>query len=554
MYRLLIVDDEAIIADGLTEVFRNLKEIELDVYEAYSATKALELLRTTRMDIVLTDIKMPGMDGLQLMDKIIENWPACRIIFLTGFNEFDYVYQAIKHEGVSYYLKTEGYDKIIEAVCKAAREIDRRLKDEDMLSHAKECLDAMTKSMQNDYFLKMLNGALLPEDITEIQFNKLKAGLSVKEPVLLVAGKTNILHKNVTYSEKMQLLCSIDLMLREYLASCAKTLFVNDGTNLVWFFQPELKKERTEEETKTVWNRLAVLVKGSLEAVQDACKSSFGIGISFAIDDKKARWESVTDRFDILKMLLNYRIGKEEGMLITDRSIEESERDGLTGEIKEGFKIRQHQLQLLEEYLDHGRKEEYRELFELLVRDLRVVKSIHDMRAQELYYNIALLLLRYINRWNMVEKIAFQTGLYKLMEITNHDNFSQAVAYLWEISEILFLISDCRSEKRAMNAIGRVQEYINAHLKEDLSLIRLADLVFFNPSYLSRLFKQINGENLSDYICEARVKKAEQLLSETDMKIYSISEEVGFASPANFGRFFKKLTNMTPQEYRDRNI
>ena len=81
MYTLLIVDDEAIIADGLYEVFQNLNSLELDVYKAYSGDEAMELLKKTRIDIVLTDIRMPGMSGLQLMEHIQNRWPKCKLYF-----------------------------------------------------------------------------------------------------------------------------------------------------------------------------------------------------------------------------------------------------------------------------------------------------------------------------------------------------------------------------------------------------------------------------------------------------------------------------------------
>ena len=106
MYRMLIVDDEEIITDGLADVFGKLN-LDLDIYKAYSGQEALELLNRTRVDVVLSDICMPGMDGLELMETIRLNWPQCKIVFLTGHNDFNYVYQAIQAPDVQYVLKTK---------------------------------------------------------------------------------------------------------------------------------------------------------------------------------------------------------------------------------------------------------------------------------------------------------------------------------------------------------------------------------------------------------------------------------------------------------------
>src|SRR5699024_10185390 len=116
MYRLLIVDDEELITDGLYDVFSRLMPDDLDVYKAYSGKEALEWMARTRIDIILTDISMPGLSGLDLIEEVQELWPHCKVVFLTGYDHFDYVYQAIQMNNVKYLLKTEGYDKIVATI------------------------------------------------------------------------------------------------------------------------------------------------------------------------------------------------------------------------------------------------------------------------------------------------------------------------------------------------------------------------------------------------------------------------------------------------------
>lgn len=100
MYRLLIVDDESHVVDWLYELFRDIDHIEFDIYRAYSASSALLLMEKAKIDIVITDINMPRMNGLQLVEKIKTEWPECRVIFLTGYNEFEYAHKAIQNDAV----------------------------------------------------------------------------------------------------------------------------------------------------------------------------------------------------------------------------------------------------------------------------------------------------------------------------------------------------------------------------------------------------------------------------------------------------------------------
>ncbi|MOA03856.1 Arabinose operon regulatory protein [compost metagenome] len=104
---------------------------------------------------------------------------------------------------------------------------------------------------------------------------------------------------------------------------------------------------------------------------------------------------------------------------------------------------------------------------------------------------------------------------------------------------------------RAATAINKICAYIDEHISEDLSLVRLADEIHFNPSYLSRLFKQERGMKLSEYIEDARFAKAKELLRRTELKIAEIGTCIGYEAPHSFTRVFKKWTGMSPQEFRE---
>ena len=126
MYRLLIVDDEIDNVYWLEEMFQyDLKE-ELEVHTAVSGKEALELLNRIRFDVVLTDIKMPGMTGMELYDRIRENWPACKVIFLTAYPQFEDIYRVSQDKDVKYILKSEE-EKVIKATVEEAFEEIRQM-------------------------------------------------------------------------------------------------------------------------------------------------------------------------------------------------------------------------------------------------------------------------------------------------------------------------------------------------------------------------------------------------------------------------------------------
>ena len=116
MYRLLIVDDEPAIVEGLALLFSEVEGMDLDVMKAHSGLEAVAIAGTTKLDIVLSDIRMPGMNGIQLMDEIGRCWPSCRFVMLTGYDQFDYIYTAVQKRADAYLLKTEEDAVVVDAV------------------------------------------------------------------------------------------------------------------------------------------------------------------------------------------------------------------------------------------------------------------------------------------------------------------------------------------------------------------------------------------------------------------------------------------------------
>lgn len=551
MYTLLIVDDEAIIADGLYEVFQNLKDMELDIYKAYSGDEAIELLKKTRIDVVLTDIRMPGMSGLQLMQQIHRQWPKCRVIFLTGYNEFEYVYTAIQYEGVSYILKTEGYDKVISAVKNAVDEIEKSFRIDALLKEAEKHVDTAKELLRENFLNGVIKGRFYKNEINQHQFDELGIKLSASHNVIMLVGRLDNVPKGIPYSEKNRRIYSVSLIAGKFLSPSVNYIyFTDENSYLVWLIQPGKVLDSGPDSS---WQECLTFVKGNIELIQKSCMESTQLSVSFALDDSPADWIELPDRFSTLKMVLNYRFGQDSSMLLTGRGVIKEDLKINQEKTSEKLSTNRHQFEMLAEALEYGKKEDFFALMDELTEKLRTVKSMHNIVAFELYSSIALVLLSYINRWNILENVAFKIGIHKLMRVDEHESWEDAVNYLYRLGSILFEIQEQEEEKRAQDVIGFIQKHINdnIHIQDELTLIHLADLVHFNPSYLSRLFKQVVGMNISDYISDIRVKKAKQMLENPNIKINAVAEALGYGTATNFTRFFKKITNMTPQEYRD---
>jgi two-component system response regulator YesN len=431
MYRLLIVDDEPVITDGLYELFKVGIGYELDLYKAYSGDEAIDWLNRTRVDIVLSDIRMPGMDGLQLLEKIKQNWPECKVVFLTGYNEFEYVYKAIQFRAVNYLLKTEGHPKIIEAVKKSIDEIEEARKLQYLAGQAKEFSDQAEYLLQRDFFIQMLQSGG-SEIFTDQQPGIAGVPMATKHPVMLLLGRTSEQEAGGLYSERIREANMVRLVSEGYFRNTVSSFCIHVTTNeFLWFIQPDNVEALDREDLLPAWEKTDLFINGTLEVIQDVCVKTLNRKISFVFGNNAVPWAEAGREYDKLRQIYDRHIG------------------------------------------DAGR-------------------------------------------------------------------------------EIIILKRDYIEHETSENAILlKIQNFIDENLSRDVSLVRLAEVVHFNPTYLSRLFKLKKGITLSDYIDDLRIEKANRYLASGELKVHEIAELVGYESSTNFGRFYKKKTGITPQEYRD---
>ncbi|MCI3922864.1 response regulator [Paenibacillus sp. TRM 82003] len=537
MYRLLIVDDEEIITDGLYGVFHRLMPEKLDVYRAYSGKEALEWMSRTRIDIVLTDIAMPGMNGIEMTEQIQSYWPRCKIVFLTGHSEFEYAYRALQMTDVRYLLKTEGYDKVTETVSAVIEEIERSHSANELLEQSREQRQAFELMAQGDYLRQVIrdsNALCVNRESLEQDFNKLKIGFEPDRPVVLTLGRLKY-PADATYTEKGDMLASTRTIWDSYFKDHTNSIgIVDKHGDMLWFIQPSepLKAKFGEQ-----WIRY---LEGMLELVQEGGRASLGIQIGFTIGGS-CGWEFVTTQYERLRQLQRLMIGDGESVILRD-----PEHSVHPSPVKDELDRRQ-KLEYLSSYLESGKPSEFFEIFDELT-SCRLQGCGALQVTTETYYSIALLLFTYCNRWGASGAIE-EYG--KLLRLDEHASMKEGFLYVRQAAESIFSMK-CNDERdRASRAIDQICRYIEEHVSEDLSLVRLAEPFYFNPSYLSRFFKQERGINLSEFIDLCRVKKAKELLNDGEYKIREVGMAVGYDAAPSFTRFFKKVTGMTPQEYRD---
>lgn len=593
MLHLMLVDDESLALDYLSDALHEWDPYELTISKAYTGIQALEKMHGMRLDILLTDIRMPGMNGLELADRVREQWPRCKIIFLSGYSDFDYIQTAIRKGGTDYVLKTEGDELIFQAIDRAVEEIRMELQEGDISLKSRQMLLQALPTLRRDYLLDLLKGEGDSESVRTKRFPELHIGLASEQPVFLVVGRVDDWGNYLSMSDKSLMLYSIQNIAEEFLGGKSRFMFIPyDKYRFVWLVQPQLPKQsqvtnlfsnssdermnnlplgkrvealfvepdesfpstKASHPSPEEWERLGQFVRGTSESVQETCRKLLKLPISLILSSEHCSWEHAARQFDSLKLQLSSGLIRSKEMLITESGHidREEDRSSRTFFAETTFRNHIRKLDLLEPHLDNGETEQFVQLYDEYTQfdELAFSETKITYLALEMFAHLSAFFLSYLNRRNLIAELGVKVQLDMHIQMDNHSSWQSALSYFRQLGETIAEHNGSIQQERTHEMI-RIHQYVNDCLREELSLTRLAEVVHLSPPYLSRLYKQLTGSNLLDYITEVRINRAKHLLKSTQLKIHEIAAEVGLDSAPYFTRLFKKITNSTPLEYRE---
>jgi two-component system response regulator YesN len=550
MYKLLIVDDEPLVVDGLCTIIQDVEMQGIEIYTAYSARQAIEALAKTKIDIIISDIVMPGMSGLELQTHVKKQWPRCKFIFLTGHSNFDYVQQAMKNDGIDYILKNGHENNIGKALRKAINKIEEESRVNDLLEKAYYIKMQALTGIRRDLILDILSGdETVLEGIGE-QFDKYQVDLDSSSRVHIFLINMDTWGEFNTYSDKNTARFAVKNIIEEFLAPLAKVFVTDvDEQKMIGFVQPA-DKASNGENIEEIEKRIRLYVNETFSDIQKCIARSLGITVSIAIANSFVNWSLTGSKYLTLKFLLNSSTDLENGRIIIEKP--EAGRNETLGMPMSSI------LQAVKEIVTQmdGSMElaQEKEFFDLLNK----LKNLRDSYTEDktyidnvVYCSILAVLMR--NMGIIYERygIPCSMDLSGKMFLSQHSSWSAAMDYLSGVAQTIFRGRRDFTFEYNKKLVIEIQKYINRNISDNVSLTALSNEFCYNSSYLSRLYKNITGEGLSEYINRVRIENAKTLLKNQELKISVITDLIGFKTPSYFTRFFKKATGYTPQEYRN---
>lgn len=521
MMSLLIVDDEVIIADCLYEMLQEAFADRLAVYRRCSALDARTLMENERIDILLTDINMPETSGLTLHQWASRRWPFIKVIYLTGYSDFQFAQQALRQQAFDYVLKSDGDRQIVETIENAMKALT---------DDAKRLLDNPLYAQARPLYMREMMDQLLYQP--QIQAGQIEQNLLLWN-IPLGLDKPLMMALCIFREINAPLHAAMD-MIESLMKDRFRLVIVDmNKRELVLLAQGETANDTGE------MNRLLQTAQRLLEEK--------GAGVIMAMFESEIPWSSLSVANMQILQKLN-ELCPTQGELLTFPFLAAGAVHGEMPAKLERTDIPRH-LHELNEYLLTGQRDLYREseagLWNMVERnpDGQYTEVVFDM--------MKLLITSCLESFTDDSRLQMELLRQKELRLWDYPDRLAAKEDLERLGDMVFEMQGKKADTRRQSIVDEVNAYIRAHLNEDLPLTRIAEATFFHPVYLSRIYKEKSGIGLSEFIREQRLNRACRLLRESKLKILEIAMETGFTSSGYFARFFRKHKGISPQEYRD---
>jgi two-component system response regulator YesN len=540
MYRLMIVDDEPNIVRSVQDFLYEKSELDLYIFNAFSGTEAWKVIQKSKMDIVICDINMPGMTGLELIQHTIHLWPRCKFIFLTGYDDFDFIQSALRYGTHDYLLKIEPRERILEAVHKAVEHIENEVHMKEVLLKARSDAQKALSLLREKYLLRIIDQEIEWHQMSPSQFSELGIPLALADPVYLFIARIDKVPERYNMQDRHMLQYAICNITEELLGSNVLFTFCKaNDRDMIWFLQnrtPQLESS-------------SIFIREVIVDIQKACQQFLETSITVALSTDPLPWESCGNTYGQLRSLLQRGMGLQSEFLTYSPSSDVNAGDNALPFTRITNLLKQ---------CSNGLEMGDIHFFEFHLNSLLNLIDPFEFHPHgetlflEVKFHLTALFFTQLNRHGnaQVEQLQLKTELVALS--SSATSWTRTKQRIQDITRMLFQTNENQKNERIKKIIKDIQEYIQANLSGDLSLVKLADVVFINPAYLSRLYKELTGMNITEYIREARLQKVCELLQQTHLKIHEIATLTGFDSPQYMARIFRIRFNLTPQEYKNR--
>ena len=534
MLKVFMVEDESVIRDGLRDRIPWEQYGYQFVGEAADGEMALPLIRKLKPDVLITDIKMPFMDGLSLSKIISAEFPKMKIIIISGYDDFEYARQAIEVGVEQYLLKPITKTTLRKVLLELKEKIEQDMEQGDYQKQFRYEMHEYEQFSRRYFFEKVLEGDMAVKDIYEE---------SAKLEIELTASCYNLLFFQMQEKSGNDTVPETDK-------------FIHRQEEILHYFM------RYPQYVLFAWgaNCYGVLIKAEKQQVEEYAQNSIDMIRKVCSADDKITWyvaggeaverlSMLTDCYQKVHHYFAYRFILPDQHIFSAETLKDQIMTGEENEIG-NVDVTKMDPEIIKEFLSRGRSTEIGGFVD------SYLQSIHDALESRMFRDYIVLNIRFAVTAYM-ESIGTRQEEYSdrmeecIREINVNMKPEDVKKYFAGMLKIAIEIRDEESDYQSGKVLRKALEYIDAQFdKETLSLNSVAGEVGVSSNYLSTIFSQSMQKTFIEYVTTKRMEKAKKMLRSTDKSSGEIALEVGYKDPHYFSFVFKKTQGMSPREYR----
>lgn len=534
MYRVLLVDDEVLVREAISE---NIRWDDLG-YElagnCQNGKEAIEFLEKNSVDVVLTDICMPFVDGMELSEFIYKNYTNINIIIFSGYDDFEYAKKAIKYNVEEYLLKPVTASELSKVLTDLKEKMDSKKMEAEKYIRLYESYNKNKLLIQSKVLDDLIKGSkTIEENEKALRENNIildASGYRVAIVEIDPDGDRKAQDEQMKqYSSLMTF--AVYNICDEILQHNKTGLACLGNDNRVFLLFKTNTPKSFEQEVKSICSELS-------GKILQFMKLKVTIGIGRAVNNK----EDIHRSYEEAEYSMKYQYLFGESSIIDMNDIIKKKEvngdivlevmiDSLALAIKINDKAGIDQiLKQIEEAIKVALPDKNRS--DLYLQQI-MIALCNTLKAAEMEENRI-----YSFRNQMLTDIADAKSLGKVMELLKD--------YSYRIGSEIEMQKNIGGKKQAMLAMDYIEKN---YADPELNLNSVCSYLSISTSRFSTIFKNITGETFMEVLIRIRMQKAKELLENTDLKNYEIAEKVGFSDPHYFSISFKKMTGKTPLEY-----
>lgn len=522
LYKVVLVEDEIVAREGIRDnVDWRSAGFEF-CGEAPDGEMALPLIESTRPDVLITDIKMPFMDGLQLCQIVRERLPWLKIIILSGHDEFHYAQEALKLGVTEYLLKPLGVQDLHDVLQKVARQLDQERQELESLRALQGQVADNLELRREKFLLQLVTGGA--SALEAIQQSR-QLGLDIiARWYQLTVIKAELCDRGDQFDyQKFQQVEQIVAGLVQHNPDIY--LLKKDLDELVLIFKGDSREQVAQEAYF-----LAELIKNEVES-GTTCLLKVGLG---------APQERLSD--------IPHSFGQAIALVQQPTRVTKASETVGQAEKAELLKLDK---AVLENFLKFGTAVDFDEFFEAYLRPLSQAALDSYLIKNYIFIDLVLTTAKFVH-WlgGVVDQVIPEINQVETL-LMHIRSIEQIRAETSKIFASALSFRDAQVHDQHGLLIHQAREYIVHHYADsELSLNVVAAHVNLSPSHFSTIFSRETGETFIEYLTRIRIEKAKELLKTTGLKSFEIADRVGYGDPHYFSTVFKKNTGLSPIEFR----